>query len=98
MNANIMKTYISHKMRYELKGHFYVIERSRDFFLFRPSTINLILTYVLIDNFCPCFIIDRMNIKISITIRTLGRYLTFVRGLSLLMICIHIIGINLVQH
>ena len=40
MNANIMKT------QYDLKCHFYVMEKFCDFFTLR--------LYYLMDNFCPC--------------------------------------------
>ena len=35
-------------------SHFNVIERFRDFFTFRPSDLITTLTYVLMDNCCPC--------------------------------------------
>ena len=34
---------------------FSVKEEIRDFFALRPSVLNTTLTYVLMDNFCPCF-------------------------------------------
>ena len=48
MNPNIKNTQIFHKIKYDLKGHFYVIKKFRDVF-----TSNLIknLTVVLMDNF-----------------------------------------------
>ena len=48
VNANIMNTQIFHLIKYDLSGHLrsqYVI-----------FTFILNLTYVLIDNFCPCFV------------------------------------------
>ena len=42
-------------MKYDLKGHFYVIVRCCDFFPFRPSDLITTLTYILMNNFCPCF-------------------------------------------
>ena len=36
--------------------HFYDMEKFCDFFTLRPSDLNITLTYVLMDNFCPCFI------------------------------------------
>ena len=54
MNANIMKTQFFHKIIYDLKCHFYVMEKFCDFFTLRPSDLITTLTYVLMDNFCPC--------------------------------------------
>ena len=34
--------------------HINVMEKFCDFFTFRPSDQNTTLTYVLLDNFCPC--------------------------------------------
>ena len=48
MNASIMKT--------QFEMHFYVMEKFCVFFTLRPSNLNTTLTYVLIDNFCPCLI------------------------------------------
>ena len=36
--------------------HFYVMEKFLFFVNLRPSDLNTTLTYVLMDNFCPCFI------------------------------------------
>ena len=57
MIANIMKTQFLIKIIFDLKCHFYVIEKFCDFFTLGPSDLITILTYVLMDNFCPCFII-----------------------------------------
>ena len=50
-----MKT---HKMKYDFKSHFYVMDRIQDFLPFETSTLDLIttLTYILMDNYCPCLI------------------------------------------
>ena len=40
---------------YDLKCHFYIIEKFCDFFTLRHSDQNTTLTYILMDNFCPCF-------------------------------------------
>ena len=34
----------------------YVMEKLCDFLTLRPSDIISTLTYVLMDNFCPCFV------------------------------------------
>ena len=34
--------------------HVYVMEKLCDFFTLVPSDLNITLTYVLMDNFCPC--------------------------------------------
>ena len=55
MNANIMKT-LSMTIKVT-QDHFYVIERVRDLYtVLRSSDIITTLIYVLIDNFCPCYI------------------------------------------
>ena len=41
------------------KLHFYVLERFCDFFACSPSDENTTLTYVLMDNFCPCLLSGR---------------------------------------
>ena len=42
--------------------HFYVMQKFCDFFTLRFSDLNTAtLTYVLMDNFCPCFILNRTN-------------------------------------
>ena len=43
--------------------HFNVMEKFCDFFTFRPYDLNTILTYVLMDNFCPCFLTE-FNLKL----------------------------------
>ena len=43
-------------MKHEFKVHFYIMERFRDFLKFRPSGLITTLTYVLMDNFCHCFL------------------------------------------
>ena len=53
MNANIMKTYFFYKIIYDLKYHFYLLQRLCDFFTLRPSDLFTILTNILMDNFCP---------------------------------------------
>ena len=35
--------------------HSYVMEKFCDFITLRPSDLITALTYVLLDNFCPCF-------------------------------------------
>ena len=50
MNVNIIKIYIFPGRKL---GH--AIDRLRDFFTFRPSYLIITLTYVLMDNICPCF-------------------------------------------
>ena len=46
----IMKTQFFHKCHY---GE--VMEKFFDFFTLKPSDLTTNLTYVLMDNFCPCF-------------------------------------------
>ena len=46
VNANIMKTQFFHKIIYDLKCHFYVIEKFRNFFILRPSNLITTLTYI----------------------------------------------------
>ena len=41
-----------------MKCNFYVIEKFCDFFTLRTSDLITPLTYVLMDNFCPCFLND----------------------------------------
>ena len=36
--------------------YFYVMEKIRVFFTLRPSDLNTTLTYVDMDNFCPCLL------------------------------------------
>ena len=48
-------TQFSHKMIYVLKCHFHVMDKFYDFFTLRPSDQITTLTYVLMNNFCPCF-------------------------------------------
>ena len=40
---------------YDLKYHIYVMEKFSDFFTLWPSDLITTLTYVLMNNFCPCF-------------------------------------------
>ena len=54
MNDNIMKTHF-HEIIYDLKGHFYVIRSFVIFFTLQPSDLITTLSYILMDNFCPCF-------------------------------------------
>ena len=42
-------------MRYDLKGHFYFMEKFCDIFTFRLFDLFTTLTYILMDNFCSCF-------------------------------------------
>ena len=51
-NANIIKTQIFQKIIYDLKFHFYVMEKFCDYFTLRPSGLITTLT---MDNFYPCF-------------------------------------------
>ena len=46
MDANIMKA--------QFFPSFYVMEKFCDLFTLRPSDLITTLTYVLMDNFCPC--------------------------------------------
>ena len=48
-----MKTPIFPKINFDLKGH--AVEIWHAFFTFRPSNFISALTYLLMDNFCPCF-------------------------------------------
>ena len=57
MNANI-KTQIFHKIKYDLRGHVYYMEKFYDLFTLRPSDLITTLTHVPMDNFCPCFIFN----------------------------------------
>ena len=41
---------------YDLKCHFYVMEKFCDFFTLSPSDLVTTLAYLLMDNFFPCFI------------------------------------------
>ena len=50
MNTIVIKTQFLHKIKYDLKGYFYIIERFCDLFL-----SDLITSYFIKDNFCPCF-------------------------------------------
>ena len=65
INANIMKTQFFHKCYY------YVMEKCCTS---KPSDLTTTLTYVLMDNFCPCFIKDQQKAryfcnKVSIVIQ-----------------------------
>ena len=51
--------------------HFNVMEKFCGFFTLRPFDLNTILTYVLMDNFCPCFVLPRMITKRKLSIRFL---------------------------
>ena len=55
MDANIMKTQLFHRIISDLKCDSYVMEKFCDVFTLRPSDLITILTYVLMNNFCPCF-------------------------------------------
>ena len=50
----LMKILISWRQFFH-RWHFYIIEKFCYFFTLRPSDLNTTLTYVLMDNFCPCF-------------------------------------------
>ena len=50
MNANLMNSQFCHNC------HFYDMEKFCDFFTLRPSYLITFLIYVLMDNFCPCFL------------------------------------------
>ena len=52
MNANIMKKQFFLKIKYDLKCHVYILEK---LFTLRPFDLVTSLTYVLMDNFCPCY-------------------------------------------
>ena len=47
-------------MKYDLKGHF-KLWRSFILFSFIPSNLITTLTYVPMDNFCPCLIDDYLE-------------------------------------
>ena len=55
MIANIMRTHFFQKIIYDWKCHFYIMEKVWDFITLRTSDIITILTFVVMDNFCPCF-------------------------------------------
>ena len=62
IGGHIMKTQFFHKRKNDLKCHFYVKEILRDFFIFKPYDLITTLTYVLMDNFCPCFMLNHTNL------------------------------------
>ena len=66
MNANIMKTEFFHTY------HFYLVENFRDFFNLGVSNLITTSTYVLMDNFCPCF----LNVSSSYLTKELRDYVT----------------------
>ena len=86
MNANTIKTQFFYEIIYELKCHFYVMEKFCDFFTLRPSDLITTLTYVLIYNFCPCFSIFHL---------LLGRHMKFIIWISTTFLYIYII-LNLI--
>ena len=45
----------------------YVIEKFCDFFTLRPSGLITTLTYILMDNFCPCFRLNRSFVLYVVT-------------------------------
>ena len=49
---------IFHKMKYDFKWHFYVLERLCVSFTFIPSDLITTLTYFFMDNFFPCFFVS----------------------------------------
>ena len=53
MNADIMKTPFL-KIIYDLKCNFYVMEKFCDSFTLRTCELITTLTYIHLDNFCPC--------------------------------------------
>ena len=65
MNANIMKTQIFHKIKYDLKGHIMSLFfwRGCVFSTLRSSDLITTLTYVVMDNFNPCSLIDHFILK-----------------------------------
>ena len=69
MNANINKCIFFYKMKYELKDHINALISYEEFvwFLrtFKSCDEITTLTYVLMDNFCPCFFY-RLNPTIAI--------------------------------
>ena len=62
MNDNIMKTQFFNQIIYDLKCSFILLKSFVIVFTLRPSDLNPTLTYVLMDNFCPCFIEETENI------------------------------------
>ena len=71
VNANTMKTNIFHKMKYDLKDHgrsnkaTFMLERLHDLFkTFRISAQITTMTYVVMNNFFPCFIMILIEKKI----------------------------------
>ena len=54
MNDIIMKTQFFSLKFIRPKMYFYFIEKFSDYFTLRPSNLNITLTYVIMDNFCPC--------------------------------------------
>ena len=61
-----MKMQIFHKMKYDLKGNFYVMERFSDVFTFQPIDLITTLAYVLMETFVPVSLIGRTHIIITI--------------------------------
>ena len=57
MNANIKKMQIFYKVKCDPNGkfYFYGMDRFCDFLSFRPFDLITTLTYILMDNICPCF-------------------------------------------
>ena len=58
MYTNIMKMLIFLKMKYNIRSNrttFYAMERLRNFLTFKFSDLMISLTYILMNNFGPCF-------------------------------------------
>ena len=55
-NSNIHNKFIA-----KVKGHFNVKERLRDFLALISSNLITTLTYILMDNFCPCLMAYSFN-------------------------------------
>ena len=54
MNANIKNTEFFIKMKCDLKGYIYVMEKFGNFY---PLDQIATLTFVPMDNICPCFLV-----------------------------------------
>ena len=55
-DKSLYECYYHEDTIYDLKCHFYIMEFC-DFFTLRPADLIKTLTYVLMDNFCPCYCI-----------------------------------------
>ena len=63
INANIMKTQYLHRIIYDLKCYFHVMKKDCAFSTLRPSDLITTLTYVLMDNLCPCLVKFSTSLK-----------------------------------